>query len=372
MKRINWKRGSASVFIGLSSVFACFAIVMFLFQQYLMFSQYSAAQIVTDITIDGATSYAQDLKSVDLHNFNMMAGMLIDQNTADENTDMTVEDLLMEETEELRANYTDTYVTIQTKTKYGYGNRTIDASAKVLSLAFVPNNTDITQEEVTIIRYFLSQLPRNSVQYKAIEYVISGELMHKPYGGCGVEISMYYKTRMGPCYDCSGFVSKAYQKGAGLTYSYDSENKPDFSETTTVAYRANKKSYHEGLSDIKPGDVLCWHYPAQEEGERDAGHVGIYLGELPDELAQRLGIVPGTKLMIDSAHYNRPLLSNSPFGATSPLGTNWGVQIRAVNMSHKNLEGYCDMDVFNDEENSLAHAQEELEAAEAKETGAEE
>lgn len=40
-------------------------------------------------------------------------------------------------------------------------------------------------------------------------------------------------------------------------------------------------------------------------------------------------------------------------------------------MSHKNLEGYCDMDVFNDEENSLAHAQEELEAAEAKETGAE-
>lgn len=53
MKRINWKRGSASVFIGLSSVFACFAIVMFLFQQYLMFSQYSAAQIVTDITIDG-------------------------------------------------------------------------------------------------------------------------------------------------------------------------------------------------------------------------------------------------------------------------------------------------------------------------------
>lgn len=176
---------------------------------------------------------------------------------------------------------------------------------------------------------------------------------------------------MGPCYDCSGFVSKAYQKGAGLTYSYDSENKPDFSGTTTVAYRANKKSYHEGLSDIKPGDVLCWHYPAQEEGERDAGHVGIYLGELPDELAQRLGIVPGTKLMIDSAHYNRPLLSNSPFGATSPLGTNWGVQIRAVNMSHKNLEGYCNMDVFNDEENSLAHAQEELEAAEAKETGAE-
>lgn len=365
MRRIDWKKGSASVFIGLSSVFACFVIVMFLFQQYLMFSQYSAAQIVTDITVDGATSYAQDLKSIDLQKFDAMATVLVSRNTVDANTDMAIEDLVLEETEELRANYTDTYVTVRTKTQYGYGNRTIGATAKVLSLAFVPNNTDITQEEVTIIRNFLAQLPRNSVQYGAIEYVISGELMHKPYGGCGEDIKMYFTSRMGPCYDCSGFVSTAYRDGAGITYGNGSN--VDFNGTTSLSYRTNKKSFHKGISDIKTGDVLVWHYPAKEEGKSDAGHVGIYLGELPDELARKLGILPGTKLMIDSVHTGRALLSNSPYGATSPLGTNWGVQIRKVNLSHPNLIGYCDMDVFNQEEDSLAHMQEELEAAEANE-----
>lgn len=362
MKRINWKKGSASVFIGLSSVFACFAIVMFLFQQYLMFSQYSAAQIVTDIVIDGATSYAQDLKSVDIHKFSIMATALASRNTADGNTSIAIEDLLFEETEELRTNYTDTYVTLKTKTNYGYGDRTISASARVLSLAFVPNNTNITQEEVTIIRYFLSQLPRNSVQYKAIEYVISGNLMHKPYGGCGEEIKMYFTSRRGPCYDCSGFVTTAYQDGAGLKYG-DSED-ADFNGTTTKAYFLHSKCYRSGLNDIKTGDILVWHYPATEERENEAGHVGIYLGVLPDELSQKLGIVPGTKLMIDSVHTGRALLGNSPYAATSPLGTNWGIQIRKVNFSNSNLKGYCDMDVFNQEEDSIAHMEEQLEAEE--------
>lgn len=329
-KWIEWKKGSGSVIIGLVMVFGAAIFIFTLVYQCQLFNASVHSQIVTDVVIDGATLYAQEIFGVDDAKFNEMATRLLNENEAVTGVDYEIESLEMEPTN-VRSGYEDTIVSM-TVTGTHSNSYQFTSSAKVLAYSFTRTDSEMTEQERQILQYFINRLPENSVQRKALEYVVSEGLLHKMYGGNSWEgkelITVYFPQRLGPdTYDCSGFVSTAYSSGAGLDYYITSSMIPDMDY------------YHTGMDGIKTGDVI--KYP---------GHTAIYLGVLPEDLSLSLGITPGTALQIDSQYESRGILSTSPAGGMGPYGTNWGVQIRAVT---SNGEGYCDIDQYNAPENKV-------------------
>ena len=332
MKRnkINWKSGNGSMIIGLVLVLGCFLLIMALVYEYSAFTASVHSQIITDVTIDGATLYAQETSTVNRSKFDTMAQRLLEENSNISGVDYEIENLDFSPVND-REHYTDTIVSLTTVGLHSNGSE-LRSSAKVLSRSFMANDSDsLTASETEILNYVLSELAPDNVQYKAISYIMSEGLLHKMYGGHSWEgrelISVYFPQRMGPdTYDCSGFVSSAYSTGAGIDLNI------------TSASAVSHPYYHADLTDLQVGDIIV--YPS---------HVSIYLGTIPDDMASRLSIAPGTVLELDSSYFGRGILIDSPAGGTGPYGTNWGIQIRRMTQTSEGVPGtgYIDMDQYN-------------------------
>jgi len=271
-KKINWRKGSGSVIVGMFIVLACFSLALVVMEHGNLFKQTTKAQMLSDTIADGATVWAQTPMTVDESQLNTMAAKIAYVNQRG-GTAYTLHNPIVTEDSSLGA-FTDKLVTVHLDARTplligpaGYAD--IRVGSQVRALTRLPNQISLTDEEIQIIVSALSQLPPDSAQYKAI--INSLPMLGWIY-------SQQYRWVDG-YRDCSSFVITSFRTDV-RNYGVSG-----YSQTILEIARANGWFHvwfpgFSSVDDLQAGDVLYWRgqWAIDEGRPYGLGHVGIYLG----------------------------------------------------------------------------------------------
>lgn len=273
INKINWRKGTGSVIIGMFIVLTCFSLALTLMEHGNLFNQASRTQMRADLIADGATVWAQTPLTIDEGMLDTMAGRLATANQNDRNNYTYHQPIVTDDFS--RVWYVDKIVTVQLDAQTPLllaglsGQTEINVGSKVRALSRLTANTQLTATEIQIITEALAQLPPDSAQYKAIVNALP--MLGWIYSQPNRWVDGYR--------DCSSFVITAF-----LT---DSRNYgiSGYSQTILEIALNNGwvRPWFAGFSDtneLQPGDVLYWRsrWAVDEGRPYGLGHVGIYLG----------------------------------------------------------------------------------------------
>ena len=272
-KKINWRKGTGSVIVGMFVVLSCFSITLTLMEHGNLFNQASRVQMRADAIADGSATWAQTPLSIDEGMLDFMARKIADANQSDRNGYVYHRPVVTDDYS--RAGYLDKIVTVQLDAQTPLllaginGQTEINVGSKVRARSRLTEQAQLTANESQIIIEALNQLPPDSPQYSAI--VNSLSMMGWIYSQPNRWVDGYR--------DCSSFVITAFLSNAN-NYGVSGYTQSMLNIALDNGWMHPWFSGVSEIDDLQPGDVLYWRMRwAVDEGRPyGLGHVGIYLG----------------------------------------------------------------------------------------------
>ena len=114
-RKINWRKGTGSVIVGMFVVMTCFSIALILMEHGNLFNQASRVQMRADAIADGSVVWAQTPLTVDETKLNTMTGRIAAANQDSRNNYTYHQPVITEDFS--RVGYVDQIVTVHLDAK---------------------------------------------------------------------------------------------------------------------------------------------------------------------------------------------------------------------------------------------------------------